>query len=121
MLMGLLYGALEARHDPTIRKTKIVSLPQRILLGLMEDDAFLFGVHQYIARGVPNFIAEVSITFHSIQVELDVAPRGGEGIESKTQCVCAIGSNAIGEGGARIFGDLLLQLWLHQVASAFSD
>ena len=78
-------------------------------------------VHQDIARGVPQLVAEVAVALDAAQVELDVAPGGGERGEGEAQGVGAEAGDAVGEVLAGLLGDLLGQVRLHHALGALGD
>ncbi len=76
------------------------------------------GVHQHVAGGVPQLVAEVAVALDAAQVELDVAPGGGQGGEGEAQGVGAEGGDAVRELLAGHLVDLLGQVRLHHAPDA---
>ena len=78
-------------------------------------------MHQYITRGIPQFVAEVAKTLDTADIELDIASGGSQRVVGKTQCISAVGRYAGGKFPARLLLDLFGQLGLHQAGGAFGD
>ena len=80
--------AVEFVHDPTIDEAQLH-------FGAGFHAAVLTGdVHQHETRGVPELVAEVAITFGTLQVEVDVATEVGVSGHRKAQCVSTVSGNA---------------------------
>ncbi len=76
------------------------------------------GIHQHIAGGVPQFVAEITVTLDAVEIEFDIPPGGGQGGEGEAQRISAEGGNAIGKifaGGLDYFA---CHLRLHQSGDA---
>ena len=78
-----------------------------------------FGIHQHITRCIPNFITEVSITFHTPHIKVDITRRRRHGCKGKTQSVCTIGINTVSKLRACALFNFRRQLWLHHARGAF--
>ena len=102
MLVHCASGVIKARPDPAIRGTElnIASAGRR-------------GIHQYIASGVPQFVAEVLVAFDTSQVEANVPARRRQGSESEAHGVSTILTDSVRKLLARYFFDSWRQVILH--------
>ena len=55
----------------------------------------LIGAHQNIVGGVPKFIAKISVAFHAFQIEPHGAGARCNRAKSESQCIGAIGRDAV--------------------------
>ena len=105
---------MEPREDPAVRYAQLQLTPQLATV-------LSLGVEEYVAGGVPKLVAEVAIPFDAVEIELDVAPGGGQGRKGEAQGISAEGGYTVWEVGAGLLGDLLRQVWLHHAAGALLD
>ncbi len=107
------FGALQRADDPAIRQGQGHFAAVRVQAAVL-----VLGVHQYVARGVPDLVAEVTVAFDAAHVPLDVAAGGGQRQEGEAQRVGAVGVDAVRKFLTRALADLLFFLRLHQPAGA---
>src|SRR5690606_15095492 len=107
----VLLAALQGGDDPAVDRRQVhgFAIDAGVLVvGVLDDEV----------GGVPQLIAEVAVALDAAHVELDVAAGGGQRQVGEAQGVGDVGSDALGELGAGLLGDLLGQLWLHHAAGA---
>ena len=75
---------------PRIQRSATVYVAVAVQVGRV-----LLGVHQHVARGVPQLVAEVAVALDAAEVEADVAAHGRERGEGEAQRVGAVGRNAL--------------------------
>ena len=78
----------------------------------------LLGVHQHVARRVPELVAEVAVALDAAEVEADVAAHRRERRKREAQCVGAERRDALWKLLARGFLDRRLHLRLHEARRA---
>ena len=78
-------------------------------------------VHLGEARGVPELGGEVAVALHHLERELDVAPLRRHGGQREAQRVGAVGRDAGGVVLARVAGDAVGVLLVHQPVDALLD
>ncbi len=108
------FGFLQLRDNPTVGQGK---------LNLFTTSAaiFAFGVHQHVARGVPQLVAEVAVAIQAAHIKLDITPGGGLGEEGKAQRIGAVGFNTVFELVLGRFGNRLGLFRLHHIAGALFE
>ena len=102
------FGTLQRADDPAIRQGQGHFAAVRVQAAVL-----VLGVHQHVARRVPDLVAEVAVALDAAHVPLDVAAGGGQRQEGETQRVGAVGVDAVRKLLARALGDLLFLLRLH--------
>ncbi len=110
-------GGLQAVLDPAVGGGQFDGTRQATLRA-GQPAVLPLGVHEDVARGVPQLVAEVAVALSAAQVELDVAAGAGQGGEGEAQGVGAEAGDALGKVGAGGLGDLLRQARLHHAAGA---
>jgi len=70
-------------------------------------------VHQGKARGIPEFVTEVSIPLDTIHINAHIATLGRQRTESEAQCVGTISRDAIWKFFYRGFLNGWFKMWLH--------
>ena len=109
-------GALQLGDDPAVGQGQLHRSAGRRFS--VDAGILVLALHHYIARGVPDLVAEVAVTLDPAHVELDVTPGGGQRQVGKAQGVGTVGGNALGEFGAGLLLDGRSQLGLHHAAGA---
>src|SRR5690606_11444712 len=104
----------EPRADPAIedaeRRARIVRSSGGRLGSL--------DLHQYVARGVPELVAEVLVALDTPQVEANIAAHRRERTEREAQRIGAVSGNALRELLAGVLLDLVFEMRLHESARA---
>ena len=78
-------------------------------------------IHQHVARGVPQLVAEVAVFLHPGHVEAQIAALGREPRKTQAQCIRTECRNALRELFAGRLLDGRLHLRLHQAGGAFGE
>src|SRR5690606_25595738 len=78
-------------------------------------------LHQYVARGVPELVAEVLVALDTPQVEANIAAHRRERTEREAQRIGAVSGNALRELLAGVLLDLVFEMRLHESARALCD
>ena len=105
-------GLVEFSEDPAVCQ-------RQGHFAAVETAIISFSVHQHEAAGVPQLVTEVTVTFQTLHIPVDVAAGRGQRRQGETQGVGAVRLDAVRELLLGTFGDLLGQLRLHHVAGAF--
>ena len=79
------------------------------------------GLHQYEARRVPQFVAEVPVAFDAPEFEAHVTPGRRERGEREAERVAAVGRDAIGKVLAGRFLDRRRHPGLHEAGGSLCD
>ena len=108
------HGGAEAAADPAVRDGVLARAARDIR-------RVLLGVHEHVARRVPQLVAEIAVALDPAEVEADVATHRGERREGEAQRVGAEGRDALRELLARRLLDRVLHLRLHQAGGALGD
>ena len=107
------FGLLQAADNPLVNK----GVGQRI--GFVLAAVFVFHIHQHEVGGVPQFIAEVAVTFGAFEIEIHTAAEAGIAGHGKAQGIGAEHGNAFGEEFLRGFNHLRCFFWAAQAGGAF--
>ena len=105
-------GLVEFRQDPAVRQ-------RQGHLAAVKAAILIFGIHQHKAAGVPQLVAEVTVTFQTLHIPVDIAAGRGQRRQGKAQGVGTVRLNAVRELLLGAFGDFFRQLRLHHVTGAF--
>ncbi len=81
-------GLVEFSEDPAIRQ-------RQGHFATVEAAILIFGVHQYEAAGVPQLVTEVTVTFQTLHVPVDIATGRGQRCQGETQGVGAVRLDAV--------------------------
>ena len=88
--------------------------------GVVHQAAILaFTIHQDKARGVPQFVAEISIALAALAVEVDTASQTGQGGEGEAQGISAVSGNALWKFFLGVFANLRGCFGFAQTLAAF--
>ena len=72
-------------------------------------------------ESVPNFVTEVSVTFNSAYIKINVSTWGGKRIESVSQCISTITFNTLRELFFCLFNNFFFELRLHHTFGSFCE
>ena len=106
---------LQARDDPAIRQGECCFAARG------SATVLALGIHEHVARGIPEFVAEVAVSLDTTGIQLDITAGCSQCCKGETQCVRAIGRYAFREVPVRHFLDTLRKLRLHHAPRAFGD
>ena len=100
------------RQDPAVcqRQGHFAAVKAAILI---------FGVHQHEAAGVPQLVTEVTVTFQTLHIPVDVTTGGGQRRQGEAQGVGTVRFDPVRELLLGTLADFLRQLRLHHVAGTF--
>ena len=119
------YSAKRARTSAIVapRRERIQRSARRVLDGTALLSAVLaFRVHQHVARGVPQLVAEVLVAVDAAEIEADVAAHRRERAEREAQRIGAVAPECRSGNCLRVFFSMRsLQVRLHQAAGALGD
>ena len=102
----------QPRANPAVGKAQLSALGACVLI---------LDVHQHIARGVPELVAEVAIFLDARHVEAQIAALGGKPRNAQTQGIGAVSSYPVGKLLAGGLLDGGFHLRLHQAAGALGE
>ena len=87
--LHLCFRFLQNADDPAVGLRKIqVPTGTAFVDGVFLEPAVpAFAIHQHEAAGVPQLVAEISVTFATVQVKVECPSERGQRRESKSHCI----------------------------------